>query len=333
MTRARPTVQMLWESDDPEATLHARFGFDGTDAVLAWLTSALRDHWGLDVVSCERIVMSDANALAWVDTSAGRMVAKWSVAAERFQRLAALARLTTWLADHGLPVSALVPDLRGRGQVELDGTSLGLQREIDGDLLDADDPDQVWAVGAVLARLHDALAVYPEADGFPTEPAPDESLGDQVGDWLATAPEHLPDAAVAALRAAVAAAPPFAAPAQLVHGDVRSANVLCAQREVTAVIDFEEARFDHRVAELARTAVLIGTRFHDWAPVSADVRGQLLAGYESVRPLTGPERAWWPVLVLWLSLRMVPSGEDRSGWGDAAAQLADRPLPAKRDPS
>lgn len=318
-----PTVQMLWEPDDPATVLRERFGFAGADAVVAWLTAVLRDHWGLEVVSCERVVMSDANVLAWARTSAGPVVAKWSIAAERFPRLAALADLTSWLADQGLPVSAPVPDLAGRGQVETDGVSLGLQREIAGDLLDADDPDQVRAVGAVLARLQDALAAYPGVEGFPADPA--RPPADEVGEWLQAPPAHLPDAAVAALRTAVAAAPPLDRPAQLVHGDVRSANVLCVTGEVAAVLDLEEVRVDLRVAELARTAVLIGTRFHDWAPVSADVRAQLVAGYESVRPLTTQERAWWPLLVLWLSLRMVPSGEDRAGWGAAALACCDAP--------
>ncbi len=50
------------------------------------------------------------------------------------------------------------------------------------------------------------------------------------------------------------------------------------------------------------------------------VRGplQFLDGYQSVRPLTPDEAAWWPVLVLWPSLVMVPSGEDRTGWGSEA---------------
>jgi len=107
-------------------------------------------------------------------------------------------------------------------------------------------------------------------------------------------------------------------PVQLVHGDFRSANVLCAEEGIAAVIDFEEARFDHRIVELARSAVLLGTRFHDWGPVSSEVRSQFLDGYQSVRPLTADEAAWFPVLVLWPSLLMVPSGEDRAGWGAAA---------------
>lgn len=317
MADASPTLEMLWESVDPGDTLQTRFGFESTDGVVAWVASALGDAWGVRVDSCERIVMSDGNALAWVGTSSGRMVAKWSIAPERFTRLAALARLTAWLAEEGLPVSAPVPTSSGLVQVEIDGASLCLQREIAGDLLDASDPHQVWAAGATLSRLHEALAAYPRADGIPAAVASPRLLAVQIDGWLESGPERVPPKAREALRRLVAEAPPEDLPVQLVHGDFRSANVLCARQEVVAVLDFEEARFDHQIVELGRSAALIGTRFHDWGPVSSEVRSQFLDGYQSVRPLTPIEAAWWPVVVLWSSMVMVPPGEDRAGWGSA----------------
>ncbi|GAA3519239.1 phosphotransferase [Nocardioides daeguensis] len=75
-----------------------------------------------------------------------------------------MARLTPWLDDRGLPVSAPVPATDGRLQVEVDGVSMGLQHEIRGELLDTADQRQVRAAGAVLAELHDALAAYPDND-------------------------------------------------------------------------------------------------------------------------------------------------------------------------
>lgn len=36
-----PVVEMLWEPVDPHDTLHSRFGFGSTDAVVAWVGSAL----------------------------------------------------------------------------------------------------------------------------------------------------------------------------------------------------------------------------------------------------------------------------------------------------
>ena len=320
---------MLWESSDPGEALRTRFGFDDPGGAAAWVTSTLGDRWGVRVESCERIVISYANALAWLETSSGPMIAKWSVAAEHFGRLSALARLTAWLDAEGLPVSAPVPTSSGDVQVETDGVSLGLQRQVVGDLLDTGDARQVRAAGATLARLHDALARWPEAARFPAEPV-EQPLATRIGAWLDADRDHLPREARSVLRRWVDQAPPDTLPVQLVHGDVRSANLLCAGGEVAAVLDLEEARFDHRVAELARSAVLLGTRFHDWGPVTAEVREQLLDGYQSVRPLTATEAAWWPALVLWDSLRMVPSGADPTGWGDAALACALSPSTAPR---
>jgi homoserine kinase type II len=255
------------------------------------------------VRACERIVISDHNALAWVGTQSGRLLAKWSVVPWLFERLAEIARLTHWLNDQGLPVSVPLPALDGRLQVEVDNTSMSLQREIKGDLLDTDDPHQVRAAGAILAQLQDALAAYPEADRIAAPSQPPTPLPTRITGWLdSDDAQHVPEKAADALRRLLTDLPSDDLPTQLAHYDFRSANVLCAGTEIAAVLDFEEVRLDHRVVELARSAVLLGTRFHDWAPVSPDVHAEFLAGYQSVRPLTPVEAGWWDTLLLWQSL-------------------------------
>jgi homoserine kinase type II len=323
-----PVLEMLWEADDPHRALDARFGFSDGESAGRWVAAMLDEHWGVRIHSCERIVMSGHNALAWVSTPSGRMLAKWSVVPERFPRLLEMARLTRWLDGQGLPVSAPVPAQDGRLQVEVGGVSMCLQREVEGELLDTADPDQVWAAGAVLARLQDALAAYPDADRVGALDARSHPLTARLTYWLDSGAEHVPAAARDALRGLVADAPPDRLPTQLVHYDFRSANVLCAGAEVAAVIDFEEVRLEHRVVELARAAVLLGTRFRNWGPVSAEVRAGFLAGYQSVRRLTLVEEGWWDILLLWQGLGMVPPGDDPTGWGPSAlrhlAELAAR---------
>ncbi|GAA4256257.1 hypothetical protein GCM10022255_068400 [Dactylosporangium darangshiense] len=244
------------------------------------MADTLDERWGVRVDSCERIVMSGGNALAWVGTPSGRLLAKWSVVPGRFSRLAELARLTTWLDGRGLPVSAPVPARDGRLQAEVDGVSMGLQRVIEGDLLDTADPAQVRAAGAALARLQDALAAYPDAARPPALAVACEPLTQRVTSWLDARAEHLPAAARDVLRGLVTAAPPDRLPRQLVHFDFRSANILFADNEVTAILNFEEAQHDHRLVELARAAILLGTRYHNWGPVPAEVRTEFLAGYQ-----------------------------------------------------
>ena len=142
-----PALEMLWEASDPREALRTRFGFADPAAARNWVTATLAGGWGVRVDTCDRIVMSDRNALAWLATPGGRMVAKWSVVPERFPRLAALARLTVWLDGRGLPVSPPVATADGRAQLEVDGASLCLQREVHGDLLDTTDEDEVRAPG------------------------------------------------------------------------------------------------------------------------------------------------------------------------------------------
>jgi homoserine kinase type II len=313
-----PVLEMLWEAYDPHRKLNERFGFGDGEAAGRWVAGTLDAHWGIAIRSCERIVMSDCNALAWVGTPSGRLLAKWCVVPWRFPRLLEMARLTHWLDGRGLPVSAPVPALDGRLQLEVDGVSISVQREIAGDLLDTTDPHQVRAAGAALAQLQDALAAYPDADRITALSDRPEPLADRITTWLDSRAGHLPERARDALRGMVAAAPADPLPTQLVHRDFRAANVLCAGAEVTAVIDFEEAQLEHRVVELAHSAVLLGTRFHDWGPVPADVRAQFLAGYRSVRELTPVEAAWWDTVLLWRALSMVPPGDDPTGWGPSA---------------
>jgi homoserine kinase type II len=173
-----------------------------------------------------------------------------------------------------------------------------------------------------LARLQDALAEYPDADRITTLAGPGAPLRDRVTDWLASSAEHVPPTARDTLRRLVADAPTDQLPRQLLHYDFRSANVVCGGAEIAAVIDFEEARIDHRVVELARSAVMLGTRFRDWGPVSAEVRAGFLSGYQSVRRLTPIEAAWWDALVLWCTLAMVPAEDDSTGWGQSATSHA-----------
>lgn len=322
-----PVLEMLWEAHDPHHALDGRFGFGDGESAGRWVAATLDEYWGVRIDSCERIVISDRNALAWVGTPSGRLLAKWSVWHERFPRLLEMARLTRWLDGRGLPVSAPVPALDGRVQVEVDGVSMGLQHQIEGDLLDTADPDQVRAAGAVLARLQDALAAYPDADRVAALAGPSEPLTARITGWLDSRAEHLPASARDTLRGLVAGAPPDPLPVQLGHHDFRSANVLCAGAEVAAVIDFEEARLDHRVVELARSAVLLGTRFRNWGPVPAEVRTGFLAGYRSVRPLTPVEAGWWDILLLWQALAMVPPGDDPTGWGPSALSHLAEPAP------
>lgn len=312
-----PTVEMLWESDSPLEVLQSRFGFADAEEAASWVIGVLREHWGIRADACERVVMSGRNALAWVGSEDGPLLLKWSVDPPRFRHLATVAQLTNWLAARGIPVSPLVPAVNGSLQLELGGASFGLQREVAGELLDVGDHAQVYAAGAALARLHDSLGEVP-SESVPGIEAPTQPLAKRVSNWLVSCPSHVPLHGLEALQRLVDAASAEPLPLQLVHGDYRAANILYTGDDVAAILDFEEVWLDHRIVELARSAVLLGTLFHDWGPVPGEVQARYRAGYESVRELSAAEAGWWDALVLWVSLSMIPAGDDPQGWRDAA---------------
>ena len=242
---------MLWESADPEDALTQRFGFADAASAVGWMGDALWDTWAIALDDCDRLVISAGNLLAWITTDDRRLIAKWSVDPLRFQRLTDTTTLTMWLQASAIPVAAPIPAKDGRLRVELNNVSLGVTPVVDGDLLDVDDLAQVTEAGHMLATLHDALAAYPYS----------------INGGPSTRQE------------------------QLVHNDFRSANILHDGAGITAVLDFEEVTYRTRVADLAKATVLLGTRYHDWAPTSQLVREAFVAAYRDQAPLTSAEQS------------------------------------------
>jgi homoserine kinase type II len=88
---------------------------------------------------------------------------------------------------------------------------------------------------------------------------------------------------------------------QAVHNDYRAANILWNDGKICAVLDFEDLRWGYRVNDLAWAAVHLGTRYHNWGPVSTAVHDAFLAGYQASHSLTDVEAAWLPLLMDWHS--------------------------------
>jgi Ser/Thr protein kinase RdoA (MazF antagonist) len=275
-------LSMLWEQVEPEQALRERFGFEGFDSAGAWVGRVLREVWGIQGAVCGRLVISDQNAIVWVDGDRGPMVVKWSRAQPLFGRLEASMRLLRVLDERGVPVAAPVRALDGRERVVLDGPagelSLAVLPEVAGDWLDVGDEEAVRAAGACLAQLHNALVGYEDERLSHAERA---AYG--LGEGL----------------------PPLDDAKQLVHSDYRAANILVQGAKVVAVLDFDEMSWGYRVEDLARASVYLGTRFTNWQATPVAARLVLREGYESVRPLSSAEDQWYDALVRW--------HEERSG--------------------
>lgn len=245
-----PQLSMLWEPADPGEALSQRFGFADAASAAGWTGDVLWDTWAIAVQDCDRLVISGGNLMAWITADGRRLIAKWSAVPALFQRLADTTALTLWLHHRGIPVAAPVPASDGRLRAELGNVSLGVFPVVRGGLLDVADLAQVAEAGRMLAALHDAMAAYPRPVGGRT-PARHE---------------------------------------QFVHNDFRSANILHDGSGITAVLDFEEVACLPKVADLAKAAVLLGTRYHGWAPASQVARETFVAAYCERAPLTSTER-------------------------------------------
>ncbi len=242
---------MLWERADPGDALTSRFGFPSAVAAATWVTETLDARWGIAVDRCDELVISGWNAMAWCTAGDRRLIAKWSAVPMRFGRLRDAASVTVWLEACGIPVAAPISAIDGRRLTEEPGRHflLGVLPVLDGHLLDVGDERHVVDAGEMLAAVHDALAAYPE---------PVEGRRRSGKD-------------------------------QLVHNDFRSANVLHDGVGITGVLDLEDITFDTRLADLAKAAVLLATRYRDWAPTAADVRATFIHSYASCVPLTAQD--------------------------------------------
>jgi Ser/Thr protein kinase RdoA (MazF antagonist) len=312
-------LSMLWESTDPQQALQERFRLDSFDDAVSWLSKALAQVWAIEVEACDRILISDNNAIAWVRTDQGALVAKWSRAQPLFARFTAVADLLRALHEQGVPVASPLTSVDGQHRVIVDSGTLALsmtvQPQIDGDLLDTTDETAVRQAGACLASLHIALATY--RDDRLIEAPRAQDLRERIEKWLDHDDTGIAPAASARLRELTAPLAPIDTEPQLIHNDYRASNILTAGSEVLAVIDFDEIAWDYCISDIANAFVLLSTRFTKWQPTPASVRETFLAGYESVRPLTSLESQWLQPVLLLRGIRAIPAGDDPAGWANA----------------
>ncbi|MHA7986018.1 phosphotransferase enzyme family protein [Rathayibacter sp. CAU 1779] len=319
-------LSMLWEQTDPRVALRERFGFERYEEAVTWLGEELARSWALEVVECDRILISAHNAIAWVRTADQHLVVKWSRAYPLFARFSAVADLVGRLHEAGMPVVPPIASVAGDSRVVVRPRgvqlSIAVQRNVEANHLDVADDEAVRNAGAVLARLHGAFASSrderlnhnPQRYG---ETAPPADLRVRILRWLDEDDVGRAPGASARLRVAVESLRPLEVPRQLIHGDYRSGNILTAGSEVVAVLDFDEVSLDHRITDIANSLVLLRTRFTQWSPTPQEVRDTFLAGYQAVQPLGADERRWLDAVLLWRGILAIPAGDDPYGWADA----------------
>lgn len=316
---------MLWEQGtDPVRALRDRFGFEHPEALCAWLGRTLVEHWALEVDNCERVLLSDHNALVWAGTHRGTFVVKICASETHFERLATVAGIVAELATAGVPVAAPLPSREGEVRVVTRTSkrplSLTVAPVVSGAFLDMADLDGAHAAGAALAQLHRATAhlnhALPGDEARGREPA----LGTRLGLAEQDSARAKAPRAAAELDGLLAELPDLDDAVQVVHNDYRGANVLMHSSRVAAILDFDEVRVDHPVCDLGRAMVLMATRFTTWDPTPPPVQRALVQGYTSVLPLGDLQTGWLRAVTLRLGIASIPSGPDPARWAEAVEQ-------------
>lgn len=165
-------------------------------------------------------------------------------------------------------------------------------------------PGQARSVGAALAGLHLAAADFPQSRANDLGLAGWRGLIDQCGAEGLAAIDPALAGLVAYEMARLEAEWPADLPRSIIHADLFPDNVLMLGESVTGLIDFYFACHDITAYDVAVTHAAWcfssdGRQFH------FDISEALLAGYESVRPLSHAETAALPVLARGAAMRFL----------------------------
>ncbi|MBT0669469.1 homoserine kinase [Novosphingobium profundi] len=212
------------------------------------------------------------------------------------------------LLDHlslaGCPVPRTIHDRAGASYRTHQGKALALIEFLPGVSVSEPTPEQARSVGTALARVHLAAANFPaeraNSMGLETWQRLLSACGEE---GLARIHPELP-AIVARELGALRSDWPVGLPRGVVHADLFPDNVLMLGSEVTGLIDFYFACTDLLAYDVAVTHAAWcfsddGTRF------DPAISQALLEGYESVRPLSGAERAALPRLARAAAIRFL----------------------------
>lgn len=208
------------------------------------------------------------------------------------------------LAAKGCAVPATIRDREGRALTRVAGKAAALIAFMPGVSPSEPTPAQAFGVGAALARVHCAALDYPRRRADKLHPKANSVSLQRCRAGLA----HIDTALLATLAWAdeVVAAWPEGLPHSIIHSDLFPDNVLMMGDRVTGLIDFYFAcdgmmAYDLAVTHAAWCFDAAGGHY------AAGVGAALIAGYESVRPLTSDERAALPLLAQGACLRFVAS--------------------------
>jgi homoserine kinase type II len=238
----------------------------------------------------------------FLDEGPRRLVLRQYNAARSSEAVAWEQALVRHAADADWPTPKPLPTAGGETVVRHSGHLWSLAPFLPGEPELAPTPER-WALrGKLLARLHADLASFENSDQRPGVGSVIDLDAWLAGSGLtfekavATLAETHPELAGHARERRERSLEELARlgfdalPRQAIHGDFQDYNLLWSGHELTGLLDFDSARLDAPVVDLA-------VMLMPFMPLSVEETAALLRGYESVRQLSPQERASIPALV------------------------------------
>ena len=265
------------------------------------LTTLLKG-WGLDGLrNFKGIAEGVQNSNFLVEANQGRFILTIYEKSVALEDLPFYLGLTETAADAGLPAARPIRTQDGGLVQMIRGKPTALCSFLDGVSSHRPPAVQTRAAGAALAQLHLALASFPQKRTNDLGPQNWPDL------WAGRAghAEDLEPGIAASIDqdlAEFAASWPSDLPRGIIHADLFPDNVLFLGDRVNGLIDFYFACEDSLAYDLA---VMLNAWCFEANGREFDlVKGRaLILGYESVRPLSQPERDALPLLARGAALR------------------------------
>jgi len=256
------------------------------------------------LVSAKGIAEGVSNSNWMVETSAGRFILTMYERRIELGDLPFFLGLLDHLAARGCPVPRTIHD-RDDQPFRMHGDkAVALIEFLPGVSIGHPGPGQALAVGKALAGIHLASADFSMERRNTLDLAAWHDLAGECGEeGLASIDPALP-AIVRDELSFLSRRWPENLPRSVIHADLFPDNVLMIGDEVSGLIDFYFACNDITAYDLAVTHAA-WCFDHDGRGFRPDVGAALVAGYESVRPLSDAERAALPTLARGASLRFV----------------------------